>query len=138
MSVTVLSDAGEIALASALAEGDALWLSADDVAAATGWTIKPEGLCRGEVCIPAPPEARDAYVRDGAVNVAAFWRRMGAPVAVSHGGDVWALGARSEDRAAALASLDAPDFALPDLDGREHRLSDLRGRKVMLTTWASW
>jgi peroxiredoxin len=37
-----------------------------------------------------------------------------------------------------LASLEAPDFALPDWQGRPHRLSHYRGRKVLLATWASW
>jgi peroxiredoxin len=41
-------------------------------------------------------------------------------------------------RRAAMASLQAPDFGLPDLDGRRHRLSDYRGKKVLLAAWASW
>lgn len=41
-------------------------------------------------------------------------------------------------RRAALASLQAPDFELPDLDGKMHRLSDYRGKKVLLAAWASW
>jgi hypothetical protein len=51
--------------------------------------------------------------------------------------DAWVLGTGAQDRAQALAALEAPDFALPDLDGRTHRLSDYRGRKVLLATWAS-
>jgi hypothetical protein len=53
-------------------------------------------------------------------------------------GDVWILARGAGERSAALASLDAPDFALPDLADRVHRLSDYRGRKVLLVTWASW
>jgi hypothetical protein len=53
-------------------------------------------------------------------------------------GDVWVLGESAQQRAAALASLEAPDFTLPDVNGRMHRLSDYRGKKVLLVTWASW
>jgi hypothetical protein len=53
-------------------------------------------------------------------------------------GDAWVLGRSARDRRAALASLEAPDFALPYPAGRVHRLSDYRGKKVLLVTWASW
>jgi hypothetical protein len=56
----------------------------------------------------------------------------------SEAGDVWVLGQAARDRSTALASLEAPDFALPDPSGRVHRLSDHRGKKVLLVTWASW
>jgi hypothetical protein len=52
--------------------------------------------------------------------------------------DLWVLARSAGERAAALASLEAPAFALPDAAGRVHRLSDYRGRKVLLVTWASW
>ena len=138
MTVTILSEAGETCTASAKAEGDGLWLDAVDVEGATGWTIKPEGLCRGEICVPSPAGDEASFVRDGRVNVAGFWRRMGAPVAATEAGDVWSLGVSADERAEALLGLEAPDFSLPDLDGRLHSLSDYRGKKVLLATWASW
>lgn len=138
MTTTILSDRGTTTAPSAHVDGEALWLNPADVETATGWTIKPEGLCRGPECIPVPPHERDAFIRGGAVNIAAFWRRMDAPIAVSEARDVWALGERAEVRAQALESLEAPDFALRDLDGGIRRLSDHRGKKVLLTTWASW
>ena len=138
MATTILGDAGSVGVQPARDEEGALWLAPADLTAATGWTIRPEGLCRGAVCVPAPPGETNRFVGDGAVNVAAFWERMGAPVAVSDDGDVWALGEPAETRAQQLESLDAPDFGLPDLDGRVRRLSEFRGRKVFLATWASW
>lgn len=138
MSVTILSDAGRADVRPARAEKGAVWLASADLAAATGWTMRPEGLCRGPVCVPVPPAERAAFVDDDAVNVTAFWRRMGAPVAVSDDRDVWALGEPAEARAQQLESLEAPDFALPDINGRERRLSEFRGQKVFLATWASW
>jgi peroxiredoxin len=51
---------------------------------------------------------------------------------------VWVLAASAHDRSAALASLEAPDFTLPDASGRLYSLSDYRGKNVFLVTWASW
>jgi len=70
--------------------------------------------------------------------LAALWRLLGRAVAQSARGDAWVLGTSSGERAQALRSLEAPDFALPDQDGRLHTLSEHRGKKVLLVTWASW
>ena len=48
------------------------------------------------------------------------------------------LGIGASERGRRLASLDAPDFTLPDLDGRLHTLREHRGKKVFLVVWASW
>jgi peroxiredoxin len=48
------------------------------------------------------------------------------------------LGVGAQTRRAALVSLEAPDFSLPDLAGRRHTLSEHRGRKVLLVAYASW
>ena len=124
---TVLTEQGEVTLAAT----NGLWLSAEDAERATGWSLKPEGMCRDDLCVPAP-------VHDGRVDLAAFWRRLGQPVVSDAAGDVWVLGAGAEQRNAALAGLVAPDFTLPDLAGVPHTLSALRGNKVFLCTWASW
>ena len=104
----------------------------------TGWLLKPEGLCKGEVCVPLPRGRESEFVRDEQVNVAALWRYLSQPVVHSDRGSVWVLAASGRDRAAALRSLEAPDFTLPDPSGRLHSLSDYRGKKVFLVTWASW
>lgn len=129
----ILTDSGPHEIAGS-GGASALWASAADAERALGWTLKPEGMCREDVCVPLPAQER----RGGAVDLAAFWRRMGAPAVSDSTGDVWSFGAAAEDRRRALEGLEAPDFALPDVDGVPHRLSDLRGRKVLLVTWASW
>ena len=109
-------------------------MKAADAEKATGWTLKPEGMCRDAACVPLPVSA----VKSGEVDVAAFWKKLGGPVIASDAGDVWVLGAPAGERNAALDGLQAPDFILPDVDGKPRRLSELRGKKVFLATWASW
>lgn len=62
----------------------------------------------------------------------------GRPVAVDPEEGAAYLGVPARARAAGLASLEAPDFTLPDLDGRPHSLSEHRGKKVLLVAYASW
>ena len=136
--ITIQSDQGEVTVANGRAEGDALWLSGPDVATAIGFLRKPEGLCKGELCVPLPPGREASLVRDGEVNVAGLWRHLGKAVVRNARGDAWVLGEGARDRGAAIQSLDAPDFSLPDPSGRVHSLSEHRGKKVLLVTWASW
>jgi hypothetical protein len=128
--VTVLTDWGEFTVSAS----DGLCVSPADAETVTGWTLKPEGMCRDELCVPLAGKTR----RDGNIDLAAFWRVLGHPVVSDDRGDVWVLGTAAENRSAALAGLEAPDFTLPDLAGAPHSLSELRGKKVFLTTWASW
>jgi len=103
-------------------------------ASALGWALKPEGLCWGDVCVPLPPGMLEARGLDLARAADALCR----PLAVDLGEAAAYLGASVDERCRALASLDAPDFTLPDLAGRLHSLRDQRGRKVMLVAYASW
>ncbi len=127
---TILNDDGVVTVTAE----DGLWLDTAEAERVTGWTLKPEGMCREERCVPLPANA----LRGGKVDVAAFWRRLGAPLVHDDAKEVWVLGASAHDRNEALAGSIAPDFTLPDLEGTPRTLSDLRGRKVFLTTWASW
>lgn len=126
----VLTEAGEFTVAAT----DGLWLSADDAERVSGWSLKPEGMCRGEVCVPLPQGLRGA----DRVDLAAFWDRLGRPVVRDGTGEIWALGAGADQRHRGLTGTIAPDFELPDLAGTPHRLADLRGSKVFLATWAPW
>jgi len=111
---------------------DTLWLTREELELATGWKWKPEGLCRDERCMPLP---RNLKLVDGELlDVAGVWRSAGWPLA--HADGIWVLGASAASPG--LASVDAPDFELPDVHGARHRLSDFRGRRVFIVTWASW
>jgi hypothetical protein len=136
--ITVLHEQSEIVCANARADGDELWMGAQDLEAATGWSIKPEGLCRGDACLPVPRDRAEDYIKGDMLNATAFWRRMQHPITHDAAGELWVLGTSATDRSSALKALEAPDFALPDLAGATRTLSEQRGRKVLLATWASW
>ncbi len=118
--------------------GEDLWLPASDLDRASGWTLKPEGVCLGDDCVPIPPGREDSFVRSGAFNLTNLWRHLGKPVVHDEARETWLFGEGSSERRDALTSLQAPDFQLPDREGKLHSLSDYAGRKVFLTAWASW
>lgn len=99
---------------------------------ATGWALRPEGACRGAVCVPLPEGA----VRDEEVDVHGVAERLGMPV-VRHSAGLSALGAATFG-GQALATADAPELILPDMDGNPFDLASLRGRKVVLVAWSPY
>ena len=140
MRTTILYTEQPPYLAAATPDGEDLWLSVADLPAATGWELRPEGACRGDVCIPIPRGRESEFVREGRArfNVAALARSLGQPLVHDNALGVWVFGEAARARREALESLQAPDFTLPDLDGRRHALADFRGHKIFLVSWASW
>ncbi len=100
--------------------------------AGTGWDLRPEGACRGEVCIPLvdPPEG-------DTVDVAALAGQMNLPLVADENHAVWAVGPATIG-GRTLVTAEAPDLTLPDLDGNPFELSSLRGQKVLLLAWSPY
>lgn len=96
---------------------------------ATGWELKPEGACRGQVCIPlARPASETVDLREIAAALL-------MPLVHDAQARLWALGPAA---GAPLGDARAPDFTLPDRRGGDVSLSTLRGRKVAVVAWAPW
>ena len=98
----------------------------------TGWSIKPEGACKEEICVPLPPGA----TTDGAVDARVLADRLGMPLVHDGPSGLWSLGPEGGGRA--LTGTTAPDLVLPDLNGTPFSLASLRGTKVLLVAWSSW
>ena len=107
--------------------------SADAFHASTGWEPKPEGLCRGEVCVPAP----GALGADGSLDVTIATERLGMPVVHDAEHGLWALGSATLG-GRTLSTAVAADPELRTFDNRPVRLSSLRGKKVILLAWSSY
>jgi hypothetical protein len=134
MLVTVVGDA-TVAVDADVVDGRVL-VTPDALTTALGWTLKPEGLCRDDVCVPV--RDRDALVVDDQVDLAAAADALGRPTVVDADAAIVAIALDREQRRAALESLTAPDVVLPDLDGTPHALSEWRGQKRLLHAFASW
>jgi hypothetical protein len=98
----------------------------DELERQTGWSVKPEGACRGDVCVPL---ARP-------FDLSNLARRLGMELVHDERHGLWALGPESGGRA--LHSAELPDIVLPDRNGEDFELRSLRGTKVCMIAWASW
>ena len=137
---TVVYDDAATAIDGARLEDSGLWLTTADLTRATRFEVKPQGVCRDELCFPLPKSQSAEFLRkDGKTwfNLTAFAGLTRQAVAVDSVLSAWYFGLRA-DQQQRLESLQAPDFTLPDMDGKLHSLSDFRGKKVFLVTWASW
>jgi hypothetical protein len=131
-----LVEGGSFHALDARVDGERVWIAPAALERATGWALKPEGLCRESVCVPVRDRA--ALAGAAGVDLAAFAAALGLPLALDLEERTAALGTPAAERSAALASLEAPDFSLPDLAGRMHTLSEQRGKKALLIAYASW
>ena len=141
MPQTILLGALETELAGASADRDRLWIPLDELERSTGWTAKPEGLCRGELCVPVPAAHRSEWLDEAGrrLDFAAFAAHLGHAIARDEDRGIWSFGPPADRGAASGAGpVMAPDVRLPDLDGALHALSDYRGKKVLLYCWSSW
>lgn len=110
-----------------------LRVPASEFAATTGWEAKPQGMCRGEVCVPAP-----GALDNGVVNVEAATERLGMPIVHDAERGVWSLGAATATgRTLATAVAQFPS-SLIDAMGRGFDFASLRGRRIIMIAWASW
>lgn len=110
---------------------DSLDVDAATFREGTGWDIKPEGACKGEVCVPL------GSTQTAGFDLGAVADRLGMAVVSDTAAGVYAVGPESFG-GTALVTADAPDVTLRDLDGNDVRLSDLRGRKVILAAWSPY
>jgi AhpC/TSA family len=109
-----------------------LEISVAELKERTGWELKPEGACKGDICVPLPANVTN----NGMVNLQVLADKLGMPVIHDETANLYAVGPEAGGKA--LTTAHAPDFSLPDLDGKLFRFSSLRGKKVVLVAWASW
>jgi hypothetical protein len=134
-SATIIDDDRTVTVEATVVDGT-LRVAASALADATGWELKPEGLCRDNVCVPV--RDRGALVDDDGIDLTAFAAALARPIALEPAAGVAVLGEAPAVVRSRLDALEAPPFTLPDLDGNLVALDDYAGRKRLLVAWASW
>ena len=123
-----------------------LWLTLPDLTRATKFVLKPQGVCRDELCFPIPKARKTAFLsvqKSGRrsitwFNLSEFARLVKQPEVVDEEQAIWYYGPRQSVQNSHTSSFVAPDFTLTDMKGVRHSLRSYRGKKVLLVTWASW
>ncbi len=132
----VINVAGEVTPVELSEQSGEFSISNSVLEQATGWSLKPEGLCREQVCVPVRNAV--ALSKDDQINLAEFARLMKLNILIDAQRKIAALGEQAENRGASMSTLDAPDFTLPDIHGRQVSFSDYNRRKRLLLAWSSW
>jgi len=130
--VTVLYNDRTVKLEQVRPDPKDLWVRAADLPRINEFTLKPQGACRADMCIPVPKGLKSGPW----FNLTGFAERL-HQISIHEAG-VWSFGEMPVVRGDFYRSRVAPDFAVPDRQGRTVHLSDFRGRKVLAITWASW
>ena len=132
----VVNQEGETTVVEVASNFGEFAVSLADFARATGWQLKPEGLCIDEICVPIREANR---LTDGAsIDLVEFARVTKQNIVFDRQRQVAALGERADSRGDSMSSLLAPDFKLPDIHGRQVSFSDFNRRKRLLLAWSSW
>ena len=97
----------------------------------TGWQIKAEGACKGDVCIPLKDSPGDL------VNIEQIAIDMNLPLVTEPAAACWSLGPDSIG-GRTLSTAKAPNLTLPDLAGNMFELSSLKGKKIVIYAWAPY
>ena len=134
-SITYLDAEHGARTAAGTITGDRVLLDTAALRTLTGWTLKPEGLCHGDVCVPV----RDPELAvDDSVDLARVAAALGRPVVVDAEHAVVAMGEASAARRGPIEAGLAPDFTLPQLAGGSFTFSSLGRTKKLLLAWSSW
>ncbi len=115
---------------------DGTSVAPSDLFTATGWQLKPEGLCQGDVCVPV--RDRGELLDGDCVRIEGFATALRRPLVADAASGVVALGQSLIQAGEQLHDRRAPDFTLQDINGVEHTMSKIGRKKKVLVVWSSW
>ena len=136
-SATVLCQGRNVTL-SQVGNGDSLLIQPDDLPSVNGFTLKPQGACYEDMCVPI---GESLFVeQDGKkwFDLTAFADLLGQPYVADTNARVWSFAEIPSRREGMMVDAMAPDFEVTDRGGQVVRMADLKGKKALIVTWSSW
>ena len=117
-------------------DGERVLVDPAQLALATDWTLKPEGLCRGAVCVPTSmwPELVD----DGRIDLTVFARLTDQVVVIDLVERVAGLAPSAARRAEEMAALRPPTSRSTPSMAKPCRWATSRARRSCCVAFSSW
>lgn len=134
---TVLYQGRKITLTQ-VGNGNGLLIRPDDLPAINGFTLKPEGACYADLCIPIN---KSLFVeQDGKrwFDLTAFADLLDQTYMADTNARVWSFAEIPSRREGMMVDAMAPEFEVTDREGQTIRMADLKGKKALIVTWSSW
>ena len=122
-TTTILAE--DVTTPATIWDGDRPIVDPSHLGSILGWELKPEGLCREDVCVPVPD--RSSLDHPDGVDLSAVAEALGRPVLVDADAHLVAIGAATAHRQQAMVDRRAPDATVLDLQGNRRRLSEWSG-----------
>jgi hypothetical protein len=136
-SATVLCQGRNVTL-SEVGKGDGLLIRPDDLPAINGFTLKPEGACYADMCIPIDQSLLVEGDGEQWFDLTAFAALLGQQYVADTNARAWSFAEIPARRDSMMVDAMAPDFEVTDREGQVVRMADLKGKKALIVTWSSW
>jgi hypothetical protein len=136
-STTVLCQGRNITLTQ-VGNGDDLLIRPDDLPTINGFTLKPEGACYEDMCVPIGESLFVEQDGEKWFDLTAFADLLGQPYVADTQARVWSFAEIPSRRDSMMVDAMAPDFEVTDREGQVVRMADLKGKKALIVTWSSW
>ena len=117
-------------------DGDRVRVDCTGFRALTGWQAKPEGLCRGDVCMPWSDRA--SVGDDDDLDLVAMCEQGAMPVVIDLEEGVGVVGTAAHQRGEELRSDTVRSVELRDLRGAVRPVIEDRPGKKLVVAFSSW
>ena len=136
-SATVLSQ-GKSVMLSQVGKGDGLLIRPEDLPSINGFTLKPEGACYADMCIPIGESLLVEQEGEQWFDLIAFADLLGHSYVADVDARVWSFSDVPAKRESMMVDAMAPNFSVTDREGQVVQMADLKGKKALIVTWSSW
>lgn len=118
--------------------GEGLLINPKDLSSINGFTLKPQGACFEDLCVPVNETLFVEQAGTTWFNITAFADLIGQPYVADTSARVWSFAEVPARRERMMNNAMAPDFKVTDRQGQVVELADLKGKKALILTWSSW
>lgn len=136
-SATVLCQGRNVTV-SELGNSDSLLIQPEDLPVINGFTLKKEGACYQDMCVPIGESLFVEQHGKRWFDLTAFADLLDQPYVADTHARVWSFAEIPSRREGMMVNAMAPDFQVTDREGQVVQMADLKGKKALIVTWSSW